>query len=355
MGEGHFRLSLQKLHRAGGRGRLQQGARVCHSLVAMAAYRSGSRLHDLEVGEIEDYRRRQRGVVDAEILLPETAPAWACDREKLWNAVAQVEKRRGAVLGYEFVLSLPHEIGENSDASRDLVRGWVKTNLVDRHGVAADVAWHRPGHEGDDRNWHCHVMVSDRKFAGQAWATKQGSRADGELGSTGELRRWRLSWAESCNQALVKIGSPTRVDHRSRRDRGLPAETAQLREGKARHMARRGVESDRDRQVTARLRAIRLGSSLSALTSALVSESQGQPLAEYRVGQDIARTIAAAIIPKKIEPPNTVFRGGHEPDERAMVNARLEQRRRDDLARRQAARGLRAKKPTTHGPRGRVR
>ena len=68
-----------------------------YSATAAAAYRAGERIEDERTGEVHDYRRRD-GVLHAEILAPEGAPAWARDRAKLWNAVEQAERRRDAQL-----------------------------------------------------------------------------------------------------------------------------------------------------------------------------------------------------------------------------------------------------------------
>jgi hypothetical protein len=352
MTDGHFRLGLQKLQRAGGRGRLQIGARVCHSIVAAAAYRSGTRLRDQEIGKNEDYRRRQRGVIAAEIILPAEAPPWASDREKLWNAVQSVEKRKGAVLGYEFVLSIPIEIAEAPGAARNLVREWVRTNLVDHHGVAADVAWHSPGRDGDARNFHAHIIISDRKFSGGEWAKKAGSRAEGELGSTSELKRWRSSWAAACNLELGKIGSETRVDHRSRKARGLSV-GAQLKEGKARHMERRGVETDRGRQITTKRVADRFaGASIAALAAA---ESQFSVGRGFQFGANLGNEITAAITAIKGE--NCEQRKENYPGTLDKIRRAqdAERQRKAQLDRLNMGAKLRSKNRAPRGTPGRVR
>jgi hypothetical protein len=62
------------------------------SAVACAAYRSGERLMDERYDKIQDYSRKD-DIVHEEILLPENAPEWMADREKLWNCGRSLLKK----------------------------------------------------------------------------------------------------------------------------------------------------------------------------------------------------------------------------------------------------------------------
>ena len=84
------------------------GRKAGRSSVAAAAYRSGGRLRDERQGIEHDYSRKG-GVVHAEILAPETAPDWMRDRDRLWNAVEVVERRRDAQLAREIEVSCEKE------------------------------------------------------------------------------------------------------------------------------------------------------------------------------------------------------------------------------------------------------
>src|SRR5215510_14865590 len=79
------------------------------SAVAAAAYRTAEALEDERTGQRYDYSRK-RGVLGAEIILPEGAPSWMMERSALWNAVEIIEKRKDAQLAKDFVVSLPHEL-----------------------------------------------------------------------------------------------------------------------------------------------------------------------------------------------------------------------------------------------------
>ena len=67
------------------------------SVIAQAAYRAGEKLYSTYYGESSDFTRK-RGVVMAEICLPDHAPREYADRETLWNALEWAESGRKAQL-----------------------------------------------------------------------------------------------------------------------------------------------------------------------------------------------------------------------------------------------------------------
>ncbi len=217
-----------------------------YSATAAAAYRAGERIEDERTGAVHDYRRRG-GVLHAEILAPEGAPAWARDRAKLWNAVEQAERRRDAQLSRQLVLALPHEL---TDAQRkELVRDFVQREFVSR-GMVADFAIHAPDPESDARNHHAHVMLTMRRFDGERFGNKErGWNEDGVL------RGWRYQWAQLQNRALEKAGHKARVDHRSYEDQGIDREPTRHLGKWAHRMEQAGKTSrigEQNRQIQAR-------------------------------------------------------------------------------------------------------
>lgn len=76
------------------------------SAIACAAYRSGEKLYDRELGITYDFTKKS-GVVYSEILLCENAPEEYRDRETLWNAVMEIEKNSNAQFAREFEIALP--------------------------------------------------------------------------------------------------------------------------------------------------------------------------------------------------------------------------------------------------------
>ena len=81
------------------------------SAVSSSAYRSGKKLVDKETGIIHDYTRKS-GVIYQEVSLCKNAPKAYQNRETLWNAVHQVEKKSNAQLAREIEVALPIEFHE---------------------------------------------------------------------------------------------------------------------------------------------------------------------------------------------------------------------------------------------------
>ena len=127
------------------------------SAVAAAAYRSADRLLDERQGIEHDYTRRS-GVEYTELVLPESAGAWS--RATLWNAAEMAEKRKDARTAREWEIALPAELG--AAQRRELAVRFAR-GLATKYGCAVDVAVHAPDREGDQRNWHAHLLATTRK------------------------------------------------------------------------------------------------------------------------------------------------------------------------------------------------
>ncbi|MGH9631090.1 MAG: MobA/MobL family protein [Bryobacteraceae bacterium] len=133
-----YHCSTKPLDRSSGR-----------SAVAAAAYRSGDCLIDERQGLEHDYTRRS-GLVHTELVLPEGAGEW--NRAALWNAAEEAEKRKDA--------QSELDAGERRDLAVRFGR-----ELAGKYGCAVDVAIHAPDREGDQRNWHAHLLATTRKVS----------------------------------------------------------------------------------------------------------------------------------------------------------------------------------------------
>jgi hypothetical protein len=194
-----YHLSIKTIKRSAGR-----------SATAAAAYRSASVIECDREGRMHDYTAK-RGVEACFILTPPDAPEWAQDRAALWNAAEARETRSNSVTAREWELALPSEL---SDAARiDIVRAFAQA-LVERYGVAADVAIHAPHREGDQRNHHAHILTTTRVLSAEGLTDKTRVL---DAASTGgpEIEAMRGYWAELQNHALELAGQVSRVDHRS--------------------------------------------------------------------------------------------------------------------------------------------
>ena len=284
------------------------------SAVAASAYLSCSRLYNDHDGIQHDYTRKQ-GLVWQEVLLPEYAPQEWQDREKLWNAVEEVETAKDSRLAREFVMALPIELSREQQI--ELLQDFIREQFVS-DGMCADAAIH----DTDGHNPHAHILLTVRPLDEQGhWQYKtekeylcvrngeergftaaefklaqnegwekqypykvgkkkvymtpsaaeaQGLvRADKHPKSTRygrqnsiserwnseeQLLTWRAAWADVSNRHLERAGREERIDHRSNAARGLD-EIPTIHEGvAAQALERKGIISDRceiNRQIRA--------------------------------------------------------------------------------------------------------
>jgi len=201
------------------------------SAVAAAAYRSGERLQDERTNERKFYKREVEP--ETMILAPSHAPEWVQDRNRLWNEVEKIEKRKDAQLAREINMALPRELSHFEQ--RNLIQDYVQKEFIEK-GMIADIAIHRD----DSNNPHAHVMLTTRDISEEGFGKKNRDWNDREL-----LNQWREQWATHANKSLEREGIADRISHESHEKRNLIIlPTAHL--GHVAHeMEKRGVESDR--------------------------------------------------------------------------------------------------------------
>ena len=204
------------------------------SSVAAAAYRSAERLIDYRTGLVHDFTGRTRHEVEAWIQSPEDAPAWARDRQELWRAVEDRERRKNSQTAREVEVALPVELGR--DKQRELVRGWVREQWTGR-GVVADVAIHR---DPEGRNPHAHVLFATREIGPEGFGVKVR-----EPDRRAELERWREGWERRANRELERAGVRARIDRRSYAERGIDREPTVHEGPYVRELEARGHRTDR--------------------------------------------------------------------------------------------------------------
>lgn len=239
------------------------------SVVAAAAYRSGTKLVNEWDGMTHDYTRKG-GVVHAEIMLPAHAPPEFQDRAILWNSVEQIEKSKDSQLAREVEVALSVELSREQQLS--LVRTYVKDNFVDK-GMCADFAIH----DRDTGNPHAHILLTVRPLKENGeWGAKcrkvyeldeHGQRiADGRGGwknhredttdwnNKEQAEVWRSAWADYTNRALEAAGKLERIDHRSYQRQGVQKIPSVHLGVAAKQMEKRGIvtrKGDLNRQITA--------------------------------------------------------------------------------------------------------
>ena len=284
------------------------------SAVAASAYLSCSRLYNDYDGIQHDYTKK-RGLVWQEVFLPKCAPQEWQDREKLWNAVEEVETAKDSRLAREFVVALPIEL--NREEQIALLQEFIREQFVS-DGMCADAAIH----DTDGHNPHAHILLTvrpldeqgkwqyktekeylcmrngeERGFTAAEFKSAQNDgwekqypykvgkkkvymtpsaaeaqeliRADKHPKSTRygrqnpiserwnseeQLVSWRVAWADVTNRYLESAGREERIDHRSNAARGLD-EIPTIHEGvTVQALERKGIVSDRcemNRQIRA--------------------------------------------------------------------------------------------------------
>ena len=226
-----YHLSIKTVKRSTGR-----------SAVAAAAYRTATNLIDDRTGQTYDYTRKQ-GVEFSEILIPKTAPRNLSERNALWDSAEAAEKRKNSVTAREYEIAFPAEFNdEQKQACVHEFSHW----LVDRFAVGVDVAIHAPHREGDQRNYHAHILTTTRAIDSTGLAKKTRELDEKNSGAVIEVRG---KWAEIANRHLEQANVTDRIDHRSHKDRGIEAAPTFHLGVMAAAMERRGLETDRGNQL----------------------------------------------------------------------------------------------------------
>lgn len=179
-------------------------------------------------------------------MAPDNAPAWAYDREQLWNRAEASEKRKDAQVAREIEVSLPREL--DFDNQKSLVREFVQKEFITQ-GMVADVSYHTSSANDGGENPHAHILLTMRAIEENGFANKKNR----DWNKKETLIQWRESWANLTNDYLATAGSEETVDHRSYLDQGLSIEPTIHLGKEASHMERQGIATDRgdiNREIT---------------------------------------------------------------------------------------------------------
>ena len=230
------------------------------SATASSAYRAGIEITDERTGLKHDYSKR--GGVEMSYAFDKNLKK--IDRSELWNKAELAENRKDGRTAREWVLAIPHELVpkdkkkrrslKQNEGARVAMR-FAKA-LAERYNVGVDVAIHSPDKEGDNRNWHAHIMTTTREIERTEDGIELGEKSSIELsnakrkelglGSTStEIKALRKEWETIVNTQLEKQGIEERIDHRSLKEQGIERQPTIKMGWQASAMERRGVVTDK--------------------------------------------------------------------------------------------------------------
>ncbi|MDG6093736.1 MobA/MobL family protein [Acetobacter sp. AN02] len=167
------------------------------------------------------------------------------ERQSFWEQVHATEAKNGRTQ-HRLVLELPHEA---NDAIRaEIVRRFTR-DAFEQNGIPYWAAIHRPTGKNDDRNYHAHIVFTDRparkmtnpETGEQVWdftittrerdssrhyVTKRPFKQNKDRTMSGRKypERLRELYAQTANIVLSSHGVPVRYDPRSYKDMGLDIE-----------------------------------------------------------------------------------------------------------------------------------
>ncbi len=176
-------------------------------VVKLMAYRGGCSMTSSRTGRKHTYSRKTE-VAYSTVLLPSNAPGSWQDRRILAEAIESAECRKDAQLVREIEVALPHELSFDQQVS--LLHHFIRRTFVNAGMIASLDIHNKPG------NPHCHILLSLRSVTPDGFGPKVRGWNEHHLAES-----WRERWASGCNAALRLAGSPTRLDHRSYKRRGL--------------------------------------------------------------------------------------------------------------------------------------
>lgn len=214
-----FHLSTKPVKRSGGA-----------SATAAAAYQASYEIEDNRTGLKHDYTNKE-GVVKTDCFIIIDNEKISLDRSKLWNKAELVENRKDARTARKIIINLPHEL--TKEQRSDLVQEFTK-DIAKKYNVAIDYAIHLPDKHGDQRNHHCHIMMTTRAAKLENDEIVLGAKTNLELSNTKlaklglpktqeQITNLRRHWATTTNKHLENAGIDKRIDNRSYEEQKVSA------------------------------------------------------------------------------------------------------------------------------------
>lgn len=201
--------------------------------VALASYRSGEKLWDASMDMIKNCRKDDKSAV----LHNELFNSNMMNREQLWNAAELAENRKNSVVAREIEIALPIDISDTDKIS--LARDFSKY-LSSRYKCAIDLAVHAPDADGDQRNYHAHILMTTREIGVSGLGAKWRQLNQPNGSAREEVLALRKKFEQLQNRYLEKSGAQERVSCERVEKRDLPKKYVALPFKKYQVMRREG-------------------------------------------------------------------------------------------------------------------
>jgi Ti-type conjugative transfer relaxase TraA len=190
------------------------------SAVGLSAYMERCRGRDAFTGQSYNFETRGE-VINTGLHLPDDAPEWMRDRDRLWNEATAAEyvkdrktgelrlsKHGSPQVAKSYVLALPKEL--SNEQNSDLVRTYVEETFGEAR-VAVQWAVHAD-HKGSG-NIHAHLLVSTRRVEAEGFGKKARElNPEFAKGRVSEPDRVGEKWAEFQNRFFHERGIDVVVD-----------------------------------------------------------------------------------------------------------------------------------------------
>jgi hypothetical protein len=163
------------------------------------------------------------------------------NREQLWNAAELAEKRKNSVVAREVEIALPVDISDTNKVS--LARDFSKY-LSSRYKCAIDLAVHAPDADGDQRNYHAHILMTTREIGASGLGAKWRQLNQPNGSAREEMLALRKKFEQLQNRYLEKSGAQERVSCEKVEKRDLPKKYVALPFKKYQVMRREGRVAD---------------------------------------------------------------------------------------------------------------
>ncbi len=217
------------------------------SACAKGAYIGSQEITNEITGEIHNYTKKQ-GVEHTEIILPSGIYKTISSSE-LWNKAELAENRKDARVGREWVIGLPSEL--NQEQRKELSQNLAK-DLAERYQVGTQLAIHEPSNQGDQRNYHVHILTTTRKIDQDLNLT---GKSDIELDrkqcaklaistSQNQIIECRERIANRINQSLELANIQKQVSHLSYKDQGIDKIPTKHLGKSATFLERKGIKTE---------------------------------------------------------------------------------------------------------------